>query len=121
MALDQEQKHKIVFLLGYTGKILIPTSTHFNKIVADRMENINDFIQDQVEELLTQIEVARAQMRNTATKGNVKRIDDIELDTTRGSSFVKKEYRRLLRELADTLDITLINSTGSRLVGVGGP
>jgi len=111
VALSFKQKNRIVFLLGYPGKILIADSTHFNRIFADRMENLNREIEDQVVTLLANLEDGRTKLTSSRDKGNVKRIGDIELDTNRTRSLVISDYRRLLRELSNLLDIPV------RLIG----
>ena len=120
MALSSEDKQKIVFVLGYAGKILIPTSTHFNRIFSDRMENLNTFIEDQVGELLELIDAARLKITATTSNGNVKKIDGIELDTTRTKSLATGDYKRLLHELSCLLDIPIVCiNTGNNFNIVG--
>ena len=85
------------------------------------MENLIDEIEDQVVSLLEQIEETRSSLLNTKKKGNVKRVGDIEFDTTRGSSFIKSEYRRLLCELSHLLDIPNCSCHGSRGIRIHGP
>ena len=117
MALADEDKQKIVFLLGYPGKVLIVGSTHFHSIVTKRLENLNSFIEDQVDDLLTSIDATRTKLEESKSKGNVRRIGDIELDTNLSVSVINQEYRRLLKELSRLLDIPLVTPTGSRVIG----
>lgn len=120
MALDQETKSKIVYHLGYAGKVLLPNSTHYNKIVNDRMENLDSFIEEEVESLLAQIANARTNYSATQTKGNVTRIGDIELDPSYTRSNARAEYKRLLKELSCLLDLSIVcNNEGS--IKVFGP
>ena len=121
MALSSGDKQKIVFLLGHAGKILISTSTHFSKIIADRMENLNIDIEDQVETLLVLIDTARTKLTSTSSSGNVKKIDGIELDTSRTKSLIVNDYKRLLRELSCLLDIPLISKIGGNTFNISGP
>lgn len=121
MALSQETKHKIVFFLGYPGKVLIPGTTHFNKIVSNRMDNLNPFIEDQVEKLLEKIEESRTNLESTQKKGNVKSIGDIHLDTSRTRSMVQAEYKRCLKELSCLLDIPMVCKGMSANIHVCGP
>lgn len=121
MALSQETKHKIVFFLGYPGKVLIEESTHFNKIVSNRMDNLNTFIEDQVEVLLEKISETRNNLESTQKKGNVKSIGDIHLDTTRTRSMVQKEYKRCLEELSCLLDIPIVCKGMGANIHVCGP
>lgn len=113
MALSQEDKYRIIFALCHEGKILIPGSTSYSKILADRMENLNTFIEDRALQLVDSIEDYKSKLEASATKDNVKRIGDIELDTTRSRSSKMKELNRLLDELSKLLDIPNRCSYGS--------
>lgn len=104
MALVDEDKFRIMFALCHEGKVLIPGSTSYSKILADRMENLNAFIEDRAIELVDAIEAKKSELQTT-TKDNVKRIDDIELDTKVTRSVKQKELKRLLNELSQLLDI----------------
>ena len=121
MALDQTTKSKIVFFLGYPGKVLIASSTHYNKIVNDRMENLDAFIEAQVATLITDIETTRAKLVTTQNKGNVKQVGDIVFDTDRSRSMVTKEYQRYLKELSCLLDLPIVCKRNSANISVCGP
>ncbi len=121
MSLSSETKHQILFFLGYPGKILIEDSTHFNRIVSNRLENLNIYIENQIEDLLAKIVVNRQNLVNTQVKGNVKSIGDIHLDTTRSRSMVDKEYKRCLKELSCLLDIDIVCKSNGSSINVCGP
>jgi hypothetical protein len=105
MALTSETKHRIVFALCHNAKILDPGSTHFNSIFNDRLEGLNPFVEERIEILLGQIEAQKNKVAEASAKGNVKRIGDIELDSSRTIELANKELRRLQSELAEMLDI----------------
>ena len=121
MALDQETKHKIVFFLGYPGKALLTGSTHYNKILNDRMANLNTYIEDEVAAIILKIDATRAKLVTTQDKGNVKQVGDIVFDTDRSRSMVTKEYQRCLKELSCLLDIPMVCKGNSANISVCGP
>ena len=110
MALAEKQKHRILFLLGWTGKTLIPTSTHFNSVVNDRLINLNTEIEKLVKELLTCVETVDAQLKEALCRLSAKSVNGI---TTNPEEIreLKKERRRYVRELADHLDINMTKSS----------
>lgn len=105
MALADEDKFRIIFALCHEGKVLIPGSTSYSQILANRLENLNAFIEDRAIELVDKIEAAKTLLESSGTKDNVKRIGDIELDTRYSRSNKQKELKRLLEELSQLLDI----------------
>jgi hypothetical protein len=116
MALSQEDKYRIIFSLCHTGKILIPSSTHYNSIVNDRLNNLDTFIEERALSLVAKIEQSKLNLESTQ-KDNVKQIGDIHLDTTMSRSLKQKELSRLLSELSQLLDIPNRCKVGG--VGVG--
>lgn len=117
MALSLEEKHRVIFALCHTGKILLPDSTHFDSIVNDRLDNLNSFIEERALALVQKIEGYKEKLETTATKDNVRRIGDIELDTTMSRSLKQKELKRLLNELSNLLDIPNRCSVGGGGMG----
>lgn len=105
MAFTEEQKYSIVFALCHDGKIILEGSTSYSGIIADRLDNLNSFIEARALELVTKIEAAKTLLESSGTKDNVKRIGDIELDTNMSRSLKQKELKRLLSELSQLLDI----------------
>lgn len=105
MAFSEEDKFRIIFALCHEGKVLIPNSTSYSKILADRFLDLNLFIEDRALQLVDKIEAAKTLLESSGTKDNVKRIGDIELDTKYSRSNKQKELKRLLDELSQLLDI----------------
>jgi hypothetical protein len=105
MAFSSEDKHRVIFALCHTGKIIEPGSTHFNSIINDRLEGLNQFIEDRALALVQEIEDQKARVKAASSNGNVKRIGDIELDTNATIDLAYKELARLLDELSKLLDI----------------
>ena len=103
--LSSEDKHRIVFALGYTGGVLDSSSVNYNSIVNDRLNNLSQYTEERAVSLVTKIEGVKDHLESNMSKNNVKQIDDIVLDTKLGDDLTKKELKRLLRELAQVLDI----------------
>lgn len=120
MALSQEDKHRILFHLCHSGKTLIEGSTHYNSVVASRLDNLNTYIESQLESLLEDLESTRARFVSSPTKSNVRRIGDIELDTDKSLSLINSEYKRLQNELSSLLDIPNLCKSRS-CIGICGP
>lgn len=105
MAFTDDQKYSIIFALCHDGKILTVGSTSYSKILADRLENLPAQVEAKALELVTKIEAAKTLLESSGTKDNIKRIDEIEFDTTYSRSNKLKELNRLLKELSNLLDI----------------
>lgn len=116
MALDSEQKHKILFHLGYPAKTIIADSTHFNSVVNSRLNNLNSDVEDLVAALLADLDTVRTRMFDGQKTIKAKRVDDIEVNTD-WIRDLKTEYRRLARDLAELLDLPL-QKGGGAIVGV---
>lgn len=106
MALSREQKTCALLYLGYPAKTLDEDSTHYNKILVDRFEDLTSVAQTKVGELLTEIDEVRTKFGASTGRALVKRVGDIELNTDEHLS-LNKEYKRLLKDLSLFLDIPL--------------
>ena len=111
--LSQENKYRVVFALCLNGEVLTETSVNFNSIVRDRLNINNVYVEDQVEKLLGQIDAIKIKLGESPSNSNVKQIGDIILDTDRSFSLINKEYRRLLGELSQLIDIPSQCRSGS--------
>jgi len=106
MALTTEQKAKSLLYLGHPVKTLDEESTHYNKILVDRFNNLSSTAESIVGALLTEIEAVRTKFGASTGRALVKRVGDIELNTDEHSS-LNREYKRLLNDLSKYLDIPL--------------
>jgi len=113
MALSLEQKHQILFHLGYPAKTLIPDTNLYNSIVNDRLENLDSFSQDRVESLLSEMESSRTNLRSLENQGKLKQVGDIVFNTENNDRNSQGEYRRVRKELARTLDIPMVGGGSS--------
>lgn len=113
MALSDSKKMKIVTLLGWPGKTLVASSTHYNSLVYDRLNNLTPEIETLVKSKLTEIDSVDTKLSSALGKAGLRRIGDIEF-YGEGQSFVdlKSEKKRLLRDLSEMLDIALVKRGG---------
>jgi hypothetical protein len=116
MALSNETKYRVIFALGLHGEVLTETSMHFNSIVRDRLNIDNEFVEAQISTLLDDIDLVKAQLKNSPKNSNLKRIGDIELDTDKSILLINKEHSRLIEELSRLLGLPY--SKGSKNVCV---
>lgn len=106
MALVDSDKYKIITLLGYPAKTIVTSSTHYNSLVADRLINLNDDIEAIIADKLDEIDEAEAKLTPAVKRAGIRRVGDIEFE--QGGTeleIIRKEKRRLLKELATLLDI----------------
>ena len=113
MALSDSRKMKIVTLLGWPGKTLVQSSTHYNSLVNDRLENLTPEIESLVKGMLTKIDDIDTKLNSSLGKAGLRRVGDIEFYGD-GQSFsdLKTERKRLLKELSDITDIAYVKSGG---------
>ena len=116
--LTATQKAQIIFYLGYSATSIILGSTDYDKILADRMENLTPEAETLVGALLVQIGDVRTKMATSSSRMLVKKVGDIELNSDE-HSLLSMEYRRLLRDLSSLMGINIANSSsGGRMFGV---
>lgn len=112
--LTKEQKQSIVIHLCYPVTVLEKDHVNYHSIINDRLNYIDDvFVEGKVQAIIEKIDNIQSNYQSMAVKGNVRRIDDIEFDTSIGSLPVKKEERRLKKMLSSLLDIPSACSSGS--------
>ena len=115
-ALTPDIQERVIFYLGYPSKILRDNSTHFNRILNNRMTNLSDFGVQRVKELVDKIEDARTKLDQTPEDAHVSSIDEISLDTSMAVTNIQKQYTRYVKELSSFLDIPIRKNNGA---GVG--
>ena len=111
MALSLEQKHNILFVLGYPAKTIIVDSNLYNSLIADRLDSLDYYSEDRVDLLLIEIDSVRTKLSGLQDQGKLKQVGDIIFNTDNNDRTVKMEYKRILKELARTLDIPLLGSS----------
>lgn len=117
--LTATQKAQIIFYLGYSASSIIPGSTDFDRILANRMESLTPEAEVIIEGLLTQIGEVRGKLSTSSSRMLVKKVGDIELNSDE-HVLLGSEHRRLLRDLSSTLgiNIPLSSSGGGRSFAV---
>lgn len=111
MAFTATQKAEIIFNLGYASRILDTTSLDYNKIFADRLDGHSAESESIISKLLRQIKDVRDKLLASQDIMKVKRVGDIELNNDE-NMLLRKDLKRLLKDLAFTLDIPLRKSGG---------
>jgi len=116
MAFTDIQKMKIVTYLGWPAKTLIESSTHYNTLITDRLENLTPEAEKLAKDYLVRIDETEDKLSGSINRAGIKRVGDIEFFGTQ-MDHLRGERRRLLRELAELLSIPFIKKGGT-MVGV---
>lgn len=105
MALSEDNKIRIAIALCYPGTITTEGNVNYNSVFVDRVTNIPAYVETRAVEILTKIDAIDSKLESSPTKSNIKRIDEIEFDTSMSFDLIRKESRRLRNELSNLLDI----------------
>jgi len=116
VALSDKQKHQIIRHLGWSAQTLIANSTQFNSVVNDRVSFLNTDLERIAKELSSCIDAIDEQLKDAHCRVSTSKVDNITINPDE-IPMLKKEKRRLIRELSDHLDIPIVKSGGS-MVGV---
>lgn len=111
MALTTQEKHEIIYQLGWPGKTLIEGSTDYSKIVADRLANLNDAIEVIVRRLLARAKKLDEKLDEAVCRLSAKQVGDIHLNEDE-ILLLRKEKKAVLRELSDTVDVEMLRKGG---------
>lgn len=114
MALSTQQKADAIFYLGWSAKTLIPGSTDYSKIVADRLETLTPESESTVVLWLDKIRAIDTALDAAICRLTAKRVGDIETNPDEIRE-LRKERLRIIRELSDTLDIAVMRSGGGNM------
>lgn len=117
MAFTADQKLKIATALGWSGSIYQVGNVNYNSVFVDRITNCTAETETLAIAILAKIDASEARLESSPTKSNVKRIDDIELDTTMSDKLLQKEDYRLRKKLSQLLDIPR-NGSNRMIAGV---
>lgn len=115
MALTSAQQNKIVYLLGYGGKILQVGSVIYNKTLADRLSTLPADTEALVISLLATITAIETKISDAPCRLSAMQVGDIKLNNTELEA-LRREKKRIAKEIAVHLDIPWMGSYGS--VGV---
>lgn len=110
MALTSTQQQQIIKFLGWTGKTLIPDSTHYNSYIATRLTNLNADIEAQAIEMLGWLLKIDQKLLEALDRMSTRKVGDIEINE-RERELLRKERWARIRELSDLLDIVVVKQS----------
>lgn len=111
MAFNGQQMNKIVQLLGYGAKVIQPGSVIYDKVMNDRLHQIPPAGEELVISYLNQIAKIECQMNEAPTRLTADKVADITLNK-RELEDLRRERKRIAREIADHVDIPYIARGG---------
>lgn len=114
---SEEEKAEIIRLLGWPGNTINPSSLSYNNMITSRFLVVTEYAIDQALKLVERIEALDEKLETAISQSGVKRIDDIEFfggsDGPTRMDELRKERKRLVRELSQLLDIQIFGGGGS--------
>lgn len=113
MTLSTQEQHDSVFYLGYPAKILIPTSTHFQKTLSDRFLNLIPEAEARVRKLLRLIKKVDDQLEEALCRMTTNKVEDITINQNEKNQ-LRMERKKYIKELSHTLDIPIITASSSQ-------
>lgn len=111
MALTGSQMIKIVQLLGYGAKSIQAGSVIYDKVMNDRLHNLPPESETLITAYLTQVAAIECQMNVAPTRLSTEKLQDITLNR-RELEDLRRERKRIAREIADLIDIPYIGPGG---------
>lgn len=116
MALTDQEKAKIVLHLGWPAKTIITDSTDYSKTFSDRLNGLTSAFETEIRIILDKLLKNDDCLEEARLRLGAKKVGDIE--TREDEIFqLKKEKKRLTRQLSDLLDLEIMQS-GSGGIGV---
>lgn len=116
MALTTTEQNKTMQLLGYGGKALQAGSVIYNKILNDRLTDLPTDTESLVRTYLQQVAAIETQMNCAINRLTAVEVQDIKLNPEELSA-LRRERRKIAREIAAHLDIPYI-AKGGGSVGI---
>lgn len=107
MALTDQEKLDIIFQLGWPGETLTVDSTSYSKIISDRVTDLSAPIELRVRGLLARVAKVDVALESAVCRLSAKEVGDIVLRDDELYQ-LRREKKRLLRELSDLLDIPIM-------------
>jgi hypothetical protein len=106
------EKLKILGQLGWPAKTTDPTSLSFSNIVSDKLTDLPDEMLSEARRYLTRFDNLETKLDKALGRAGVKSIDDITLNSENEMDILRREKRKLVRELSVLLDIAMITNSG---------
>lgn len=107
MALTDQEKTDIIFQLGWPGDTIIQGSTGYNNTITDRVNDLSAPIELRVRGLLARVFKVDAALEAAICRLSAKEVGDIVLRDDELYQ-LRREKKRILRELSDLLDIPIM-------------
>lgn len=108
MALSNRDKVKIVTDLGYPAKSVYPDSILYINWVDDRLTNLETEIEVCVRDLMRRLSDMDKKLEKAVCRAGISKVDNITFKSKDEElRALRSERRRILKELAMTLDIPL--------------
>lgn len=95
--------------LGWPPTTIDSTSLDYSKIVSDRLTNASTVVQGMVRDYFDRIEKLDEKLDKAISRAGVKQIDDITLRDGE-IDILRRERKKLIKELATLLNIRMIGS-----------
>ncbi len=109
--LTSSEQNKIVQLLGYGGKSIQAGSVIYDKVMNDRLHQLPPDTETLVRSYLAQIAAIESQMNVAIQRLTADKVDDITINK-RELEDLRRERKRIAREIANHLDIPYIGVNG---------
>jgi len=103
MAFTDQQKHDIIFYLGYPAKTIVANTTTYSKILSDRLDNNPTEVETRAIKLVNDIKRIDEKLEEAACRFSTKRVGNIETnpDERRMLRAERARYAKLLAQLLD--------------------
>lgn len=116
MSLTAQEKSKIISHLGWPAKSIIADTTDYNNTLVGRLEGLTTPFETEVRTLLDKLLKTDDGLESAQSRLLAKQVGDIVLRDDEIYQ-LKKEKKRLLRQLSDLLGIQ-IRSSGGNMIGI---
>ena len=125
MALQDTQKEAIIFYLGWPAKTLVVDSTHYSKIVADRMTNLSEPTEKKVKAILAKLEAIDTQLDEARCRLTANKVADEVKASSRKSLAVEadatdnKQVDQSAQKLIDNFDVPVYSFSANITIAIG--
>jgi hypothetical protein len=80
MALTDAEKGEVLFYLGYPAITLVEGSTHYSKILADRLAALPDYAETRARKIMKKIRDIDVKLEEATERMSVKEVDGFQLN-----------------------------------------
>lgn len=114
MALTSQEQNKIVTLLGYGLKSIQVGSVIYDKVMNDRLNQLTPAGEELVRSYLSQITALENQMNCAPARLAAAAVDGLKMNLDE-LSMLRKERKKIAREIAAQVDIPYMGVNGTNL------